>query len=420
MDITSDKACQHAKTSKPREDFPVSGVKGLMLRVTHSGQKTWSLRYRRKSDGKRRRFTIGEYPATSLQDAGKRARAEFVKIDRGGDPAGEKQDLRQVSCFERLAEQWVAFKRRQGRSSSYLKRSEERLAILPLGFREMKVTDIKRVHITAALDAVAKRGAKTETNRQQALISAVLKWAVSEGLLDDDPSRGIKRRFKEEARERCFTDDEVRAFWFGIDTAPCSQATRIAMRLCFVLGQRPKEIAHLRKDELTLDALHPTATISKEIAKNRTQHIVPLPRLAVDLLREAIALAPDSEWVFPRPDGEGPIDPHCLAVAIYRARDSKTGDVFGVHAAQLYDAKRTIATYLGDQGHPDQFIGLLFNHLTAKGGTITGKHYNHSIYMNQKRAMIEQWASHLGAVLEIAPLNPAPADTVVPMRRPAS
>jgi integrase len=192
------------------------------------------------------------------------------------------------------------------------------------------------------------------------------------------------------------------------------------MRLCFVLGQRPKEIAHLRKDNLVLDALHPTATISKEIAKNRTEHIVPLPKLAVDLLREAVALAPGSEWVFPRPDGEGPIDPHCFAVAIYRARDPKTGAVFGIHGAQLYDAKRTIATFLGNQGHPDQFIGLLFNHLTAKSGTITGKHYNHSTYMNQKRAMIEQWAAHLCAVLEIPYSNPATADIVVPMRRPAS
>src|SRR5262249_22367623 len=283
-----------------------------------------------------------------------------------------------------------------------------------------KAVNVALVNITAALDAVAKRGAKTETNRQQALVSAVFKWAVSEGLLQDDPSRGIKRRFKEEARERDFTDDELRAFWFGIDTVPCAQATRIAMRLCFVLGQRPKEIAHLRQNELALDALHPTATISKENAKNRTKHVVPLPRLAVDLLREAVALAPDSKWVFPRPDGQGPIDPHSFAVAIYRARDEKTGTVFGIHGAQLYDAKRTIATFLGDQGHPDQFIGLLFNHLTAKSGTMTGKHYNHSIYMNQKRTMIEQWASHLGSVLGIAPSTPASADTVVPMRRPAS
>jgi integrase len=418
MNITSDKACQHAKTTEPQEDFPVSGVKGLVLRVTRSGQKTWSLRYRRKSDGKRQRLTIGEYPATSLQKAQERARAALVMVDSRKDPAREEQEHRRGKTLEELAEQWRVFKEQQGRSQSYLKRSKERLAILPKWFREMKAADIAKVDITGALDDAAKRGAETETNRQQALISAVFKWAVSEGVLTDDPSHGIDRRFKEEARERHFTDDEVRAFWFGIDTAPCSQGTRIAMRLCFALGQRPKEIAHLRKDDLALDALHPAATISKENAKNRTTHIVPLPRLAVDLLREAVALAPDSEWVFPRPDGKGPIDPHSFAVAIYRARDRETGAVFGIHDAQLYDAKRTIATFLGDQGHPDQFIGLLFNHLTAKRGTVTGKHYNHSSYMNQKRAMIEQWVNHLSSVLGIA--SSVPVDTVVPIRRPAS
>jgi integrase len=418
MDITSDKACEHAKTTMRREDFSVSGVEGLVLRVTQGGQKTWSLRYRRTSDGKRRRFRIGEYPATSLQEARKKARAALVNVDCGGDPAGERQERRQADSFEDLAQRWLTFKRDQGRSASYLKRSKERLAILSKNFREMKVGDIARVHIAAALDAVAKRRAKTETNRQQALISAIFKWSVSEGLLEEDPSRGIKRRFEEEARERVFTDDEVRAFWFGVYTAPCSQGTRIAMRLCFVLGQRPKEIAHLRKDDLALEALHPTATISKKNAKNRTKHEVPLPRLAVDLLREAVALAPDSEWVFPRPDSKGPIDPHSFAVAIYRARDRETGAVFGIHDGQLYDAKRTVATYLGNQGHPDQFIGLLFNHLTAKRGTITGKHYNHSTYMKQKRIMIEQWVGHLSSVLGIA--SSVPADIVAPIRRPAS
>ena len=171
------------------------------------------------------------------------------------------------------------------------------------------------------------------------------------------------------------------------------------MRLCFVLGQRPKEIAHLRQSKLALDADKPTATIEKTTSKNRVEHIVPLPPLAVGLLLRALALATGSEWVFPSPTNKGPIDPHTFSSVVQRARDPKDKSLFGMTDIQLYDVKKTIATFLGEAGHPNQMIGLLFNHLTAKEGTVTGKHYNHSTYMQTKRDLIEQWARHLDEVL---------------------
>ena len=46
-------------------------------------------------------------------------------------------------------------------------------------------------------------------------------WAVSDGMLEHDPSQGIKRRFDEEARGRVFTGAELRTFWNGIARQPC-------------------------------------------------------------------------------------------------------------------------------------------------------------------------------------------------------
>jgi integrase len=387
------------------------------LRNAHQAENeliTYRVVYKRRSDNKTRQVIIGKGSQVSLKEARQRAAIIMGCVAKGEDPASGRAQWRASDTFEGLARQWIGFKRRQGRATSYMKRSEERLAILPESFRATKACDVKRVDVTATLDAVAKRGAKTETNRQQALISAVFKWAVSEGLLEHDPTQGIKRRFDEAPRERVLTDKEVRDFWYGLAAAPGSEAAKIAMRLCFVLGQRPKEIAHLRRDKISLDGPHPTATILKETAKNRTEHVVPLPRLAVSLLREALTLSSSNEWAFPNPECSGPIDPHAFANIVYRARDQKSGAVFGIVDAQLYDAKKTIATFLGDTGHPDQFIGLLFNHLTAKSGTVTGRHYNHAGYLKQKREMIELWAQHLETVLDAAPTTAA--DNVLPLR----
>ena len=400
MNITSDINCKQAKAVNGRRtDYPVSGARGLALRVTPNGVKTWTARYRRQSDSRQRRITLGTYPELSLKEARDRARRVANEVSDGQDPAGAKQGRRAGVTFEELAFQWIAFKERQGRSSSYTKRSSLRLASLPHWFREMKAEEVERANVARVLESVAERGANTETNRHQALISAVLKWAMSEGYLDKDASHGLKRRFDESARTRVFTDDEVRTFWNGLDGAPASESTKIAMRLCFVLGQRPKEIAHLRQNKLALDGKTPTATIEKTTSKNRVEHIVPLPSRAVELLLRALALAPGSEWVFPSPTKNGPIDPHTFSSVVQRSRDQKDKSLFGIFDAQLYDSKKTIATFLGEAGHPNQVIGLLFNHRTAKEGTVTGKHYNHSTYMQTKRDLINQWAQHLDHVL---------------------
>lgn len=67
--------------------------------------------------------------------------------------------------------------------------------------------------------------------------------------------------------------------------------------------------------------------------------------------------------------------------------------------------------------YPDQFIGLLFNHLTAKAGTVTGKHYNHARYLQQKREMIELWARHLETVIGGATADVAKDNVVSLVRR---
>ena len=57
-----------------RVEYRDGHTRGLVLRVTPHGAKTWAVLYRRKSDARRRRYTIGAYPAFSLEDARNRAR----------------------------------------------------------------------------------------------------------------------------------------------------------------------------------------------------------------------------------------------------------------------------------------------------------------------------------------------------------
>ena len=431
------KAIDAVKPEAARVNWTIKGEKGLVLAVHSTGEKAWYARYQLGTGAKRKRcwYEIrpvrGDGAAKSLQEICDECAETMGKAKAGLDPAGAVQAVKAADTFEALAERWTAFKRRQGRSESYTSRSVQRLAKLPSWFKDMKACEIKRVHVTGVLEDAARRGATTEVNRYQSFIAGVLSWASNDGIIEVNVARGVKRRFDENERDRVLKDAEVKAFWEGIATAPASEGSKLAMRLCLVLGQRPNEIAGLLQANLALDDLHPTAVIPKRAGKNKkTDHVVPLPKLAVALLREAVEIAKGSRWAFPNPEGTGSVEPHAFSKIIDRVRrdenpdrydargrvkqdggaslyDTENTTVFGVRDAQLYDSKSTIATFLGEAGYPNQFIGMIFNHLTAKGATVTGKHYNFSPQMRQKREMVELWARHLEGIIGVVRAEPA-------------
>ena len=90
-----------------RTDFTDPETKGLSLRVTPAGAKSWSLLYRRKGDAKKRRVTLGEFPAISLADARAKAEANKVKITAGSDPAGNVADYKKADTVDQLLDQFL-------------------------------------------------------------------------------------------------------------------------------------------------------------------------------------------------------------------------------------------------------------------------------------------------------------------------
>ena len=78
--------------------LPITGRKtltdgrGLQLRLTSSGKRTWSLQYR--FNCRMLKTTIGEWPAVSVAEARKIADAERLKLAKGLDPQAEKKNAK--------------------------------------------------------------------------------------------------------------------------------------------------------------------------------------------------------------------------------------------------------------------------------------------------------------------------------------
>ena len=67
------------------------GLPGFGLRVTDKGRKSWQLMYR--FGGRKRRMTLGGYPALSLEHARDAALEALRDLAKGRDPAAERATM---------------------------------------------------------------------------------------------------------------------------------------------------------------------------------------------------------------------------------------------------------------------------------------------------------------------------------------
>lgn len=85
----TDAACKRAKPQRTTYALPDSQVRGLRLRISPSGTKTWTLRY--SFEGKERQITMGAFPTWKLAKARGEAETLRANLFDGKDPLSERR-----------------------------------------------------------------------------------------------------------------------------------------------------------------------------------------------------------------------------------------------------------------------------------------------------------------------------------------
>lgn len=413
-------------------------VRGLELRVTPSGAKSWRLHYTRRSDGKRRVIGLGSYPALSLKQARTKARAlqgQIENDDTRADLARGTQERKRAATFGDIAAEWLTRHGEPNKSPRALRDDRSMLArhILP-EIGAMRAADIAKRDIIALLDTVAAkpdaRGGRAagsrmthRPNRVFELLRAICRWAVGRDLIQIDPTWGIPAPIKKEKpRDRELATDEIARLWRALDRTPIerrstrglprgtsaladvdipmTRALALTLKLALVTAQRIGEVAGMSRSELDLSGDKSTWTVPGERSKNGQPNRVPLSPLAVELIRQARVLAGNSDWLFPGAspaNPNAPIDPHAPTRALARARSAIGLDDFRVH-----DLRRTAASRMAEMGISPHTISLVLNHVSARKGTVTGKVYITYSYDREKREALEAWGARLAAIVGFA------------------
>jgi integrase len=267
---------------------------GFLLQVTPAGARTYRLNYRRLSDGKERRLTVGsvaEYPSVA---AAREKAAELRRAVREGrDPLGEREEYRAAPTIADLAARYVEEELpRLAPSSQAAYRSAIERRILPtLGDRKVSTVtrdDVVKLHraVGDERNAVTGENKKRGANAAIGMLSILLNKAVEWSLREDNPVRFVKRH-PEHGRERYLSTKEFERLFQVLDRFQSQFSdTCDATRLAMMTGARRGEILSMRVTDIDLAAAVWVKPASR--TKQRRPHRVPLPAEAVELLQRRI------------------------------------------------------------------------------------------------------------------------------------
>jgi len=378
---------------------------GLEFRLTPTGARSFSFRFRDPTGGAVTRATIGPYPDISLSDARGAADTLRGKVAKGINPVTEKRRDREDAgskTFRALSDRYIEEHAKRFKRSADADVRNLRLHILPK-WSKRRYDHIGRADVIELVEGIVKDGSPVQANRVQALISTIFSFAVDADLVSANPCSRLRKRGAENRETRTLSDAEIKQLWRRAVVPPVTRRVGLALRLVLLTGCRPGEAAGINRSELH-DIKTPANAawlLPADRSKNGREHLVPLPALAVRTINSALELISDEdEFVFPSPvEKGGPITGHALTVAMRRLGDKIEGSAAMTWKADPpspHDLRRTVATRLSQSGVAAEDVSAVLNHVRSD---VTGKHYDHYQRAAEKRRALNTWATELSAIV---------------------
>ena len=431
--ILTDRLCE--KRVAKRAKFYDRKCPGLYVSIITAGVATFAFKFTDPETGRQRTGWLGVFnPETfTVEDA--RSKVYGLKA-KGGRAVAETlrqhkaQKVKQGRTVDEIIEERIEWMKTPVRKPDGEMRPRieswenvashlRRFLSPPLG---KKIASEVTKHDIATLsnDLIAgKLGVPSVANARhmRRAASGLFNWAAEAGrdYVTASPCVNLPKLDPEHPRTRVLSEEEIRTFWHGLnrDDLPWYRKTRLALKFELVTMLRSGELLAEHRDELfDIDGDNPRFEVPLKRVKKRRVIQQPLSDLAVEIIREALT-SDKQRYVFASPLGDQPMNRKAMATAL-RGTKHKNGKVktpgicalLGLKPFTPHDLRRTAATLAGDLGFDDAWIAKCLDHAASKKSeqivpTVTGKVYNHSKRMKEKRAVLDGVAAELRRIIGV-------------------
>lgn len=386
---------RRVETAQPQpKPYSLKDGGSLFLRIQANGSKLWWYRYRLGKVAQI--FSIGVFPAVSLEAARRERDWAQKHVREGRDPSIERrvkiasQVDQNVHLFEEVAGNWMEINLATwsdyyaGQVKNYLKKD-----VFPK-IGKLPITAVKAAHMRAIIKEVVGRGAPSVAILIRQWCGQIFVHASGEGICDDDPTALLKRSVK---RPRVrhnppLTWAEVPGFLNRLDQDGGYRTTVLALRLMALLFVRTIELRKAQWREFDLD--NAVWTIPEGRMKMRRPHIVPLSKQAIVALKELQAITGGGEALFPSYRKPGQV---MSATTLNQAlKRMGYGGRFSSHGF-----RSTATTLLALLSYPDNRVDLQLAH-SKESKDSSRAPYDHTKFMASRQLIMQDWADILDAM----------------------
>ena len=296
------------RNAKPREKaYKLGDALGLFLLVKPTGGKLWRVKYR--IHGKEKALAVGTYPTVGLAEARRRRDNARQLVSDGRDPSIEKRrekmraELATATTFTAIADEYCAKRKRDGAKAwapATANRSEYLLSLLRGSIGTMPIGDIEPIDVLTAVRRIEKKGQLESARRTLQLAGAVFRYAVATARIPSDPTRDLRGALTTPTVTHygaIIEPERVGELLRAINGYEGQPLTKLAMLLAPHVFVRPGELRHADWSEFDFDSALWRIPAAK--TKMRKDHMVPLSRQSLAILKDANALTGPTGFVFP-------------------------------------------------------------------------------------------------------------------------
>lgn len=370
---------------------------GLFLLVLPGDRKYWRMAYR--FGGKHKTLALGVFPEVSLKEAREKRDIARKQIQNGIDPSQqrrvEKAVLKTASAnsFEAVALEWLEKEAHQ-LAEDTITRNKSLLAnnLFPY-IGATPISKLTAIEILGALKSVEKRGTIETAHRLKQMAGQIFRYAVVTARTERDITQDLKGALKSPKSKHfaAITEPaEVGKLLVAIDEFQGTPIVKAALAISPLLFQRPGEIRNMKWSEINFE----TGEWRFRVTKTDIQHIVPLSRQAVEILKSVHPLTHKSEYVFPGARGRSrPLSENAVRVALRTlgyTNEQMTPHGFRAMARTILDE---VLNYRVD---------WIEHQLAHSVRDATGRAYNRTAHLEGRKQMMQGWADYLDTLRNIA------------------
>uniref|UniRef100_UPI003561D9DB tyrosine-type recombinase/integrase n=1 Tax=Pontibacterium sp. TaxID=2036026 RepID=UPI003561D9DB len=240
----------------------------------------------------------------------------------------------------------------------------------------------------AVLRRVEARGAIETAHRLKQTVGQIYRYGVATGRAQRDITPDLKGALSTPIKKHFAAITEpaqVGSLLNMIDGYVGTETVRAALKLAPLVFVRPKELRYAEWQEIDLEGAEWRIPAKK--MKMKVDHIVPLSRQAVEILKDQQLLTGQWQYVFPSATSpRRPMSDNAILSALRRmgiSKEEMTGHGFRAMARTILDE------VLGER------IELIEHQSAHAVKDSLGRAYNRTTHLPQRRAMMQRWADYL-------------------------